>query len=274
MFAVLVGISVITALSTASAETLPECTPESLTQKIMTTRDGAWRPSHRFNEVYPNIVIGEGTNALIHPILQQLEITHVLNCAAPSDEDMVTRISRQVEYPHEYESEFNISVHGLPIHDTGLYRVGSLFQEGADFIEDVLTSGGRVYVNSFTGSSRAGTIVIGYFMIKHGYTAAEALHFVRLGREVRPGRLPGLLIHSALTHFYSSSTDRGFLEQLCALEKQLLTPTRPASTTTRPTIPANVRSRITTEAPTRMPPWKRPWTPPAFVQKWLNSFLG
>lgn len=186
---VTVLLTIVTGLAAgASTESRSKCSVESLTEKILTTRDAAWRPSHRFNEVYPNLVVGEGTNALIHPILKQLGITHVLNCASPSAEDMVTRISRQVEYPHEYETEFNITVHGLPIHDTGSYQVGSLFQEGADFIDEVLTNGGRVYVNSFTGSSRAGTIVVGYFMIKHGYSASDALHIVRLGREVRPGQ--------------------------------------------------------------------------------------
>ena len=225
------------------------CTVASLTQKILGTRNAAWRPSHRFNEVYPGLVVGEGTNALIHPILRDLKITHILNCASPSDEDMVTRISRQVEYPHEYETAFNISVKGLPIHDEGSFPIGSLFQDGADFIEQVLAQGGRLYVNSFTGSSRAGTIVIGYFMIKHGYSASDALHLVRLGREVRP--------------------DKGFLKQLCDLQQQLRTPpaTTPAETeapmTEQPTTAASVN-----KAP------RKPWEPPRAIAKWMDAFLG
>ena len=230
------------------SETVPECSVAGLTQKILTTRNGAWRPSRRFNEVYPGIVMGEGTNALIHPILKKLEITHVLNCASPSANDMVTRISRQVEYPAEYEQQFNITTHGLPIHDDGSYHVGTLFQEGADFIEHVLASQGRVYVNSFTGSSRAGTIVVGYFMIKHGYRASEALHLVRLGREIRP--------------------DKGFLQQLCDLEQQLRAPPAPVTvatfTLTTTTVP-------TTEARTANHQKIRPpWMLPPAIQKWLN----
>lgn len=238
-----------------------ECTVQKLTQKILTTRDAAWRPSHRFNEVFPGLVVGEGTNCLIHPILKDLQITHVLNCASPSEDDMITRISRQVEYPHEYEEAFNITVYGLPIHDTGSYKVGNLFYEGADFIEHVLTSGGRVYVNSFTGSSRAGTIVVGYFMIKHGYSALDALHLVRLGREVRP--------------------ERGFLQQLCQLEKQLHE-AKIATTTASPPAPtpaaaveteASVTAATTTEHPTPRRP-RMPWEPPQAVRDSVFVLFG
>lgn len=247
-------IAAIVALVRGSGD---ECTVQKLTQKILTTRDAAWRPSHRFNEVYPGLVVGEGTNALIHPILKDLQITHVLNCASPSEDDMITRISRQVEYPHEYEEAFNISVYGLPIHDTGSYKVGNLFQEGADFIEHVLTSGGRVYVNSFTGSSRAGTIVVGYFMIKHGYSAVDALHLVRLGREVRP--------------------EKGFLEQLCQLEKQLHEAKKATTTGSSPT-PAVETVATVTAAPTTEHSTPRrhrmPWEAPQAVRDSVFALFG
>ena len=238
----------------------PKCSVALLTQKILTTRNAAWRPSRRFNEVYPGLVVGEGTNALIHPILRDLKITHVLNCASPSADDMVTLTSRQVEYPEEYEVAFNITVHGLPIHDEGSYQVGPLFQDGADFIEDVLANGGRVYVNSFTGSSRAGTIVVGYFMIKHGLSASDALHLVRLGREVRP--------------------EKGFLKQLCDLEAQLQASPTPSSESLA-SQPSATSAAPVTAAPTTVAPetttaqaHRKPWEPPRAVAQMLHSFLG
>ena len=60
---------------------------------------------------------------------------------------------------------------------------------------------GMVFIASFQGNSRASTIACAYLMLKKGYSATQALQYMRNSREVQP--------------------NFGFLQQLATMDNSL-----------------------------------------------------
>ena len=58
-----------------------------------------------------------------------------------------------------------------------------------------------VFIASFLGNSRASTIACAYLMLKKGYSATQALQYMRSSREVQP--------------------NFGFLQQLASMDNSL-----------------------------------------------------
>ena len=66
-------------------------------------------------------------------------------------------------------------------------NITQYFEECAEFIERALSMRcGMVFIACHMGFSRSATIACAYLMIKKGYSATQALQYMRNSREVQP----------------------------------------------------------------------------------------
>ncbi|CAG0913222.1 unnamed protein product [Notodromas monacha] len=73
------------------------------------------------------------------------------------------------------------------------FRLAPFFRDTADFIDEALSSGGKVIVHCKQGISRSSTLVVAFLMLKRGMATQEALTIIRSKREVMPNE--GFLQH-------------------------------------------------------------------------------
>ncbi|VDI60200.1 dual specificity phosphatase 3 [Mytilus galloprovincialis] len=172
-----------------------KCTVDEL-QNVITAPTGGLTmlPSTAYDEVYPNLYLGEDTIALSRVGLRNLGITYLLNVAQGNTKYHVN--GNDVMY-----HKVNIEYLGLEATDQMNFDLSIYFEKGADFIEKGLKSGGKVMVNCKQGVSRSATLVLAYLMIKCHMTAQEAVRTVRAKREIDP--------------------NEGFLQQICDLNETL-----------------------------------------------------
>lgn len=152
-------------------------------------------PSEPYNEVYPNLYVGDGTTALSTEVLIKIGITHVLNAA--QGKGTFYYVNTNAEFYEEYGIKFL----GVPAIDMVNFQLKPYFEQAANFIDDGIKSNGKVFVHCREGVSRSVTLALAYLMIKKGMTAQEAMRAVRAQREVVP--------------------NDGFLQQLCDLNEEL-----------------------------------------------------
>ncbi|XP_066597679.1 dual specificity protein phosphatase 3 isoform X2 [Prorops nasuta] len=146
------------------------------------------------DEVYPGIFIGDATTAKNKEYLKVIGVTHLLNTAEG------TRFGF-VNTNKEYYNDTTIKYLGLPLADLPSVDISKYFYTAAEFIEDALSSGGKVFVHCMMGISRSATCVLAYLMIKKGMPAVQAIQRVRQSRDIHP--------------------NIGFLRQLAQLDNQL-----------------------------------------------------
>ncbi|XP_068232667.1 dual specificity phosphatase 29-like [Palaemon carinicauda] len=146
------------------------------------------------DECYPNLYVGGLVAARDKACLQKHGITHVLNTAEGND---VTAVGTGGKY---YE-DVNIKYLGMKLVDMPSENVARFFTVGADFIEDALSSGGKVLVHCLMGISRSATIACAFLMLKRNMCALEALTTLRKNRAIFP--------------------NEGFLQQLAELDNNL-----------------------------------------------------
>ncbi|XP_033209512.1 dual specificity protein phosphatase 13-like [Belonocnema kinseyi] len=147
------------------------------------------------DEVYPNILIGDGETAKNKPyLIDRLGVTHLLNCAEGKKFGFC-RTDR------EFYKDTPLKYLGLPVLDVPHSDISQYFFPAANFIDDAITSGGKAYVHCLMGVSRSATCVLAYLMIKKNMLAVDALKTVREHRDIHP--------------------NEGFLEQLATLDNQL-----------------------------------------------------
>lgn len=172
-----------------------KCTVEEL-ENIITASTGGLTmlPSSAYDEVYPDLYIGEDSIALSRIGLRNMGITHLLNTAQGKS-------NYHVNANHVMYRKVNIEYLGIEATDQMNFDLSVYFQKGADFIEKGLNSGGKVMVNCKQGASRSATLVLAFLMIKRHMTAKEAVRTVRAKREIAP--------------------NPGFLQQLCNLNEEL-----------------------------------------------------
>lgn len=171
------------------------CTPDELTDIIIAPRGVYEIPTDPFNEVYPGIILGDGTTALCVMKLRSLGVTHVLNAAWGKD-----RSFGLINTSNNFYKASGIQFHGIEAIDVPSFSLKRFFGEAADFMEEALRSGGKVYVHCQMGISRSATIVLAFLIIKKGWTAQEAVRTVRARRQIIP--------------------NDGFLRQLCQLNEE------------------------------------------------------
>lgn len=173
------------------------CTPEELTNIIIAPKGCYELPAEPYNEVYPGIILGDGTTALCIMRLKSLGVTHVLNAACGRDVSFGL-----INTSKGFYQSSGIKFLGIEAYDMSSFYMSPFFQEAADFIEDALLHKGKVYVHCKMGISRSSTLVLAFLMIKRGMPAQEAVRLVRSRREIIP--------------------NDGFLKQLCHLNEDLI----------------------------------------------------
>lgn len=184
-------------MATKGTPSAASCTPDDL-ENILREAGGGYlyEPSEDCNEVYDRVFVGGETTAKDKSRLQDLGITHVLNCAQGPVEMF------RVDTDEQYYQGTNIKFCGLPVSDHMDANLKQHFNTAVQFIDQALAQeNGKVLVHCVVGFSRSATVAIAYLMIRRGMTVQEATRTVRAQREVGP--------------------NDGFLTQLCALNEEL-----------------------------------------------------
>ncbi|KAL4235103.1 Dual specificity protein phosphatase 3 [Mactra antiquata] len=135
--------------------------------------------TNQYNEVYPNVILGDSTIAKKPRDLKELGVTHVLNCACGSGFNQVN--TTEVLYaPHR------IKFHGIPAKDIRQFSLYEYFNEAASFIDDAVNNEGKIYVHCVAGVSRSATIVIAFLMLRRKLPLMDAVKIVREDRGILP----------------------------------------------------------------------------------------
>ena len=98
----------------------------------------------------PNLFLGSVFAATELETLEEKKITHILTMGSYMDP----------KFPEKFEYKI------WEIDDDENANIKKYFQEGIEFIENALESGGCVFVHWAAGVSRSSTIVIAYLMKK------------------------------------------------------------------------------------------------------------
>ncbi|GBP77842.1 Dual specificity phosphatase DUPD1 [Eumeta japonica] len=147
------------------------------------------------NEVYPGLYIGDAVAAKDKAYLKSRAINYVLNTAEG-------KRYTQVDTDHLYYRDCPyIHYKGFSLMDLPSTDISKYFYIAANFIDEGISSGGRVLVHCFMGVSRSATCALAYLMIKRGMSLKEALSTVRARRDIHP--------------------NDGFLRQLQELDREL-----------------------------------------------------
>lgn len=165
------------------AEEHQEWTPISVKrlQEIITFPSGGFmmEPSDDYNEVLPNVLLGDKATALDVHLLRRLKITHVLNAA-------VGTTQYHVQSNEEIYTKAKMKYLGIEATDFINFDLRPFYEEAANFIECALKSGGSVLVHCRQGMSRSAALVLAYMMIKQRIPLEKAVRIVRKEREILP----------------------------------------------------------------------------------------
>ncbi|XP_050520176.1 dual specificity protein phosphatase 3 [Daktulosphaira vitifoliae] len=132
-----------------------------------------------FDEVYPNLYVGDWTTAKNRNLLLSLGITHVVNAAQGIGFGLV-------DTNEQFYQPLNIRYIGLALCDDPSVAICEYFDSVSNFIDDALNQKGKVLVHCIMGISRSATIAIAYLIIKQNMRAKEAVEKVKKAREIRP----------------------------------------------------------------------------------------
>ncbi|XP_069609125.1 dual specificity protein phosphatase 13A [Ranitomeya imitator] len=151
--------------------------------------------SHRVDEVWPNLYLGDLKTANDKYELWKLGITHVLNAAH----------GRRYSEGNPDFYGTTITYHGVPANDVPEFDMSKYFYSAAAFIHKALTTpGARLLVHCVVGISRSATLVLAYLMIHHQISLIQAIRTVQEKRWISP--------------------NTGFLRQLMHLGEELRQP--------------------------------------------------
>lgn len=139
----------------------------------------------QMQQVFPGLFIGSFHPASDAALMTAAGITHVCCCI-----DVSPRFPKQFAYLT------------LAADDNAGFDISVFFAKAFAFIDSALRSGGGVLVHCGAGISRAPTILASYLMRKTGMSAKAAVQHIKSIRSC-------------------ASPNRGFLQQLDALEKSL-----------------------------------------------------
>lgn len=136
-------------------------------------------PKDSYNEVYPGIIIGNGDYAKNKEELKRVGITHVVNCAKGTGPGLIDTNA-------SFFKDVAIQFLGLQAKDILTYDISKHFEKAANFIDQALSRGGKVFVHCNKGISRSATVVLAFLMMKRGMNFMAAVKAVRAKREVMP----------------------------------------------------------------------------------------
>uniref|UniRef100_A0A8C6WPN8 Dual specificity protein phosphatase n=1 Tax=Neogobius melanostomus TaxID=47308 RepID=A0A8C6WPN8_9GOBI len=142
------------------------------------------------NEVWPNVYIGDEETARDKYKLKELGITHILNAAEGTWNNVDTGAG--------YYSDMDIVYYGVVAEDTTTFDLSQYFHSASAFIEKTLN---KLLVHCVMGRSRSATLFLAYLMICRNMTVVDAVETVKRRRRIIP--------------------NWGFLKQLRELDMQL-----------------------------------------------------
>ncbi|XP_045193963.2 dual specificity protein phosphatase 3-like isoform X1 [Mercenaria mercenaria] len=155
------------------AEHVSPGSQQNIWMTLMTT------PVDSYNEVYPSLFLGDYTIAKKPEKLKPIGITHVVNCACGSTFNMINT-------DQNFFEDSGIKFHGIAAVDVWKFRMSPYFLDAANFIEQALESGGKVYVHCMSGVSRSSTIVLAFLLMKRNMAVMDAVKTVRNKRKILP----------------------------------------------------------------------------------------
>ncbi|KAF6734732.1 Dual specificity phosphatase DUPD1 [Oryzias melastigma] len=146
------------------------------------------------NEVWPHVYIGDEETAKDKVKLRSLGVTHVLNSAEGT--------WNNVDTGPAYYSDMNIVYYGVVAEDVQTFDLSQYFFSAAQFIHETLSDPqNKLLVHCVMGRSRSATLFLAYLMIHEKMTVVDAIEHVKKRRRIIP--------------------NWGFLKQLRELDQQL-----------------------------------------------------
>jgi len=128
------------------------------------------------DEVFPQIMIGTGDCIKDLDFMLDLGVTHVINTGEQEIRIDPTKFAKQ-----------GICYKGFICKDMPGQNIKQYFEECAEFIDRALSMRcGMVFIACYMGFSRSATIACAYLMLRKGYSATQALQYMRSSREVQP----------------------------------------------------------------------------------------
>lgn len=143
---------------------------------------GKWHwPVNGADLVFPGIYLGDETTALCTGILRGLGVTAVLNAAQGNLEGWSMVNTKASFYkPH------SIQFLGVQAVDLKSFPITDYFHEAADWIENIIKSGGVVFVHCVQGISRSATLILAYLIIKKNMKLQDAIAILKKNRSIAP----------------------------------------------------------------------------------------
>ncbi|XP_059481335.1 uncharacterized protein LOC132200128 [Neocloeon triangulifer] len=156
------------------------CSARELNEIIVEPSGGVYvLPNEPYNEVYPDVFIGDMHTALCTQQLRALGITHVLNASQKDPRPGVQEPGYYVNTTAQYYRRVGIEFLGVPATDSLSFDISQYFQDAASFIDSALHTNGL-------GISRSATLVLAFLMLRRGMTAQDAMRTVRAKRQIIP----------------------------------------------------------------------------------------
>lgn len=147
------------------------------------------------NEVWPNVYIGDEETAKDKYNLKRLGITHILNAAEGTWNNVDTGAG--------YYGDMDVVYYGVVAEDVATFDLSQYFFSAARFIKETLGNPqNKLLVHCVMGRSRSATLFLAYLMICENMTVVDAIEHVKKRRRIIP--------------------NWGFLKQLRELDMQLL----------------------------------------------------
>lgn len=146
------------------------------------------------NEVWHNVYIGDEDTAKDKYKLKELGITHILNAAEGTWNNVDTGAG--------YYRDMDVVYYGVVAEDTTTFDLSQYFHSASAFIEKTLSNPqNKLLVHCVMGRSRSATLFLAYLMICQNMTVVDAVETVKRRRQIIP--------------------NWGFLKQLRELDMQL-----------------------------------------------------
>jgi hypothetical protein len=125
--------------------------------------------STEFNadQVTDDIYIGDLASSCNKEELQNIGITHVLTAIIGVDP----------LFPDDFEYK------NIYVNDNEWADIQEYFEECVKFIDDAVSSGGKVFVHCMCGVSRSSTLIAAYLIHKYKYNHADAIQIIKDKRD-------------------------------------------------------------------------------------------